>query len=111
MKDTRICQLCGKEIKNDYARMICPVGFELLNFCLEHEGDKRVEEIIKGKEEEAKSRQASEEFYHVDSCVCDYGIYNKKGKLELILNQRKNAEDICKIMNEDYKSQPFKGDL
>ena len=48
-KDTRKCQLCGKEIKNDYARMIYPVGFELLNFCLEHEGDKRVEEIIKRK--------------------------------------------------------------
>ncbi|EPB8164109.1 TPA: hypothetical protein ACGFBU_001634 [Clostridium perfringens] len=101
-KDTRKCQLCGKEIKNDYARMIYPVGFELLNFCLEHEGDKRVEEIIKRKKEESKN--TNEEFYIVGSCVCDYGIYNKEGKLELLLNQRKNAEEICKIMNEDYRS-------
>ncbi|MDU3333047.1 MAG: hypothetical protein E7F09_05515 [Clostridium perfringens] len=102
MRDIRKCQLCGKEIKNDYARMICPVGFELLNFCLEHEGDKRVQEIIKRKEEDA--RNTSEEFYHVDSCVCDYGVYNIEGKLELVLNQRENAEDICKIMNKDYRS-------
>lgn len=55
MRDTRKCQLCGKEIKNDYARMICPVGFELLNFCLEHEGDKRVEEICKIMNEDYRS--------------------------------------------------------
>lgn len=104
MKDTRKCELCGKEIKDDYARIVCPVGFELLNFCLDHEGDKRLDEIVNKKREEIKNKKDSEDFYHVDSCVCDYGIYNKEGKLELLLNQRKNAEEICKIMNEDYRS-------
>ncbi|EJT6481028.1 hypothetical protein N2W44_002658 [Clostridium perfringens] len=58
--------------------------------------------MIKKKEEESKN--TNEEIYIVGSCVCDYGIYNKEGELELILNQRKNAEDICRIMNEDYRS-------
>lgn len=57
MKDTRICQLCGKEIKDDYARIVCPVGYELLNFCLEHEGDKRLDEIVNKKREEIKSKK------------------------------------------------------
>ncbi|MGG5463512.1 hypothetical protein [Clostridium sp. B9] len=104
MKDTRVCKLCGKVIKDDYARIVCPVGFELLNFCMEHEGDKRLDEIVNAKKKELEEK-STEEFYHVDSCVCDYGIYNIDGKLELVLSQRKNAEDICRIMNEDYRSQ------
>lgn len=45
--------------------------------------------------------------YVVKDVVCDYGIY-AEGKLissELIFNSRKNAEEICRIMNKEFKGE------
>lgn len=47
--------------------------------------------------------------YSVKDVVCDYGIY-AEGKLissELIFNSRKNAEEICRIMNLDNENKVY----
>lgn len=48
MKDTGICKLCGKKIDSYDARMVYKTsdGSELLNFCMAHEDDTKISEII-----------------------------------------------------------------
>lgn len=48
MKDTGICKLCCKRIDPYDARMVYKTsdGSELLNFCMAHEGDIKISEII-----------------------------------------------------------------
>jgi len=50
--------------------------------------------------------------YTVESCVCDYAIYNN-GVLvkELIFNSNENAKIICEIMNLDEKHQTYKKEI
>lgn len=42
--------------------------------------------------------------YEVRDVVCDYGVY-EDDKLVLILNNRRNAEAIVKILEADLKNK------
>ena len=45
--------------------------------------------------------------YEVRSVVCDYGVY-EDDKHILILNKRRNAEEIVKILEADLKNKYIK---
>lgn len=53
----------------------------------------------------------SKDRYEVRNCVCDYAVYKGDEIIEeLILDSRRNAEIICKVLNSDSKHEKLKSE-